>query len=164
MFCVDCSCGPTPAITSRSGPQAQACPCQAHGQGCHWSWFGEEQRDAIHGRTGIRKDARRKKPVGMTTNQIPSAGRSYPWPHHRKWRGACSLGIPGSAITRMSCGARARAQKRNPPVSTRQAARAGNTRFAQNKGARCAARPRAKTRSARLNAAGSARGQYPVRP
>ena len=92
MFCVDCSCGPTPAITSRSGPQAQACPCQAHGQGCHWSWFGEQQRDAIHGRTGIRKDARRKKPVGMTTNQIPSAGRSYPWPHHRKWRGACSLG------------------------------------------------------------------------
>ena len=95
-MCPACSvltaCALTPAIASRSGPQAHACPCQAHGQGCHWSWFGEEQRDAMHGRTGIRKDARRKKPVGTTTNQIPSAGQNYPRPNHRKWRGACFSG------------------------------------------------------------------------
>ena len=68
--------------------------------------------------------------------------------------------IPGSPITRMSRGAGA--QKPHPPVSRRQAARAGNTRLAHNKDV--ARRARAKTRSACPKAAGGARRQYPVEP
>ena len=70
--------------------------------------------------------------------------------------------IPGPPITRMSHAARAQAQKTDLPVSRRQAARAGNTRFAHNNDV--ARRARAKIRSASRKAAGSARGQYPVRP
>ena len=97
--------------------------------------------------------------------------------------------IPGYAHNRVCRAARARrAQKPELPISRRQAARAGNTRFAHkrdvargargarkrparaipgspitgmSRGARAA---RAKTRSAHLKAAGGARGQYSVRP
>ena len=61
----------TPASTSRSSPQAQTCTSLAQGQNCHWSWFGERQRDNMHSMGGgMRRDEQRKKPVGTTTSQI----------------------------------------------------------------------------------------------
>ena len=120
----------------------QICPAQG----------GKRRVQAIPGAhiTRMPRGARRaqKLDTSVSRRQAPCAGKT------------------GSPITRMSCVERpargARAQKRDLPVSRRQSARAGNTPFAHNKDV--ARRARAKTRSARLQAAGAARRQYPLRP
>ena len=42
-MCVDCSCAPTLAIASRSGPQAQACPARPTAKGATGAGLGSRK-------------------------------------------------------------------------------------------------------------------------
>ena len=97
---------------------------------------------ASYSRCAHNKDAAQKLDPSVSRRQAACAGKT------------------GSPITRMS--RVVQAQKAALPVSRRQRARAGNTRFVHNKDA--GRRARAKARSPRLKAAGGGRWQYPVCP